>query len=438
MNLRQIKHEELAKLVYKLRSTNNSIQLDILQRARSWSLYGIDMVVSLPVYEVKLFTPFHFPQALSVQYIVPYLCYPYIYFIRPSPALYIPRREVAIDYTVTFDTNFASYVKKIVQAKSLGVVQGDIYRTFAHVLNNDLNFDCFFYFIENIKLAYPIALRMKRKGTFTAFEFWRALNRQFKRNIVYLELFRNVDCAYYRQNQVLRYEISFREAVEKSIRFTYDFYASKEGSTLIGEFLLPYQRLILLHILAILRIQFSSAQNLQNKFKQYLDFVQSRGEVYLEREALVAFEYFKDRSRVPIFNPINKGGNPQPLLKRIDSIAWDFAAIRFLEEMFLTKGQGDYCIPFLMSFDADLRTLMQMLPIKAVILDRHSGHTHPVADMDPLEYYKNNGCGIAIADFSSTRKVRERISRPIASDKEILRLIRDEYKQLRLALYSYK
>lgn len=112
--------------------------LAIIQSLLSKDLYKISAIVSLPVYETdRVFGPVVFPDFLFRNYFVPYFHFPYIYVIHHdiiSPAI------LKIDYSVTFDTNFASYVKAIVRTGSLEGQQEEVKKAMDEILYNNVNF----------------------------------------------------------------------------------------------------------------------------------------------------------------------------------------------------------------------------------------------------------------------------------------------------------
>ena len=169
--------------------------------------YGIDAMVSLPSYEEGSYFPlFEAPTTLPKKYVVPYLYYPYVYFVSHEPLV---RPWLKIGYIITFDTNFASYVDKVVRGEPLKSQQGEIMQVIDDILYNNLNFDPMFYLVENIKQAYPIALGMKNDETSSPHKFWDLLDEGFRQNIVSLQLFRDVDYQYYRKSRNLKFNISY-------------------------------------------------------------------------------------------------------------------------------------------------------------------------------------------------------------------------------------
>lgn len=407
-------------------------QLGIVQDLYGRNLSGVDAVVSLPVYEPGYTSGLiTLPQSLFENYVVPYFPHPYIYFIRGGV---LAPLKLAADYTATFDTNFASYVKQVVRTGSFGGQQEKVKRAIHEILINNVNFDLSFYFVENIKVAYPVALRMKRRGCSSPLLFWKALNKEFRWNIVCLKIFSSVDCIHYQKTQKLKFAIGFREAVRESIDFTYKFYMSDEGQELINGVFLNLQRSILLQLLAVLRIEHSSRRGARSKLEQFLAFVHEKGGFYLERETRMAYEYFKDRSAVPMLEKINKGGRQKDLLKKIDNLAWDMFGPRYMERMFTVQVRGDYMIPFFFSFDENLRAMMRSLLAKAVVIDRSSANVLTVLESNTSEYFEKEGCRDILESFYSPEKRSERSLRGRAEARKQLSLIRSEYKALRMAI----
>jgi hypothetical protein len=142
---------QILKFATMLSAARTPQDLATIQSRLGSDLYGIRAIVSLPVNEPGFFPylPIELPSSLFKDYVVPYFQYRYLYIIHHE-LLQLPR--LAIDYTITFDTNFASYVEPIVRTRSLDGQQPEVKRAFHDMLYNDFNFDLFFYFVENIKM----------------------------------------------------------------------------------------------------------------------------------------------------------------------------------------------------------------------------------------------------------------------------------------------
>jgi hypothetical protein len=392
--------------------------------------YGISAMVSFPFYEVGSYFPsFTIPLALQREYIVPYLCHPYLYFINHEPLV---RPFLRIDHTVTFDTNFASYINRFVRGESLRGQQDEFMHVINDILDHDLNFDPSFYFTENIKKAYPIALRIKDEGTNSPQVFWESLDEDFRHNIISLELFLGVDCSHYQKTRELKFDISTEEAVRRSVEFTYWFYASAEGQELIDYFLF-IQKAILLQLLVMLVVQFSCSGGARNKINEFLKFVQQKL-VYFDRETIVAYKYFKDRKTIPLFGRVNKGGVQRRLMEKIDNLAWDMTAPRSMERMATLRTAGDYMIPFFLTFDKRLRELIKCYPVKAVIIDRRSGGVLPIPELSTREYFQREGCGDIVTSFFSKEKQMERFSKEVPTLEMLSDMINSKYRELNAIL----
>jgi hypothetical protein len=392
--------------------------------------YGIDAMVSFPFYEAGSYFPsFTIPSTLQREYIVPYLCHPYVYFINHEPLI---RPSLRIDYTVTFDTNFASYINRFVRGESLKEQQDEFMHVINDVLDHDLNFDSSFYFVENIKKAHPIALRIKGHGPDSPQMFWELLDEGFRHNIVSLELFRGVDCGHYRKTRELKFDVNIVEAVRKSVGFTHWFYASTEGQQLISDFFFT-QKVILLQLLGILRVQFSSSRGARNKIKEFLELVQEKL-VYSDRETIVAHKYFKDRKMLPLLEKVNRGGVQRRLMEKIDNLAWDMTAPWWMERMAAFQDGGDYTVPFFLTFDQKLRQLIKCYPVKAVIIDRRSGGVLSIPELNTREYFVKEGCKDVITSFFSEENQRQRFSREVPTLEILSDMVNCEYRELRAIL----
>lgn len=396
---------------------------------------NIRFIISLPIlYSVPDIPYFIVPSSTNDSHIVPYLCNVYLYFIRNEKILLPWKNVEAIDYSVTFDTNFASYITSIIRGKSLKRQQNEIKRVLNSLLINDVNFDDSFYFLENIKMIAPVIKKLRNKSLISPIKFWKMLNKELRWNLVCLEIFRSVDCTEYQKTRTLHYSVSFIKASRKIVNFLYAFYSSTENQTMIEDFLF-LQRLILLYLLAIIRIQFRSNKNVKNKLEEFLAFSQNVTGAYLERETTLAYKYFKDRNAVVFLRSINKGGRQKRLLKKIDNIAWDMMAPRFMERCFvLMLGRGDYYIPFFLSFDSKLREMLGYFPVKAVILKPDEGSVLSVPVQNSGEFFRKEGCEELFTKFFSQKSTQERFTQEITDNTDLLRLIKNEYRQLRFVL----
>ncbi len=402
-------------------------QLGDITASLASALYGVDAIVSFPTTEPRSgLRPITFPPFLWTQkYIVPFFRYPYLYLIRNTR---IEQPVLAIDYSVSFDTNAATYVKTIVRARSLQPLREEVRQLFDELLSRDVNFDTSYYFAENAKIAYNP--QDSRRPDLQRFTFWMALPRDFRWNIVALSLFKSVDCAHYRRTGTLKYTVPFIQAVREAVKFTHDFYAAPEDRPMITEFLLPLHKLLLLQLMAMLRIQFSSRVSPTRKFRQFLDFMDNKGEVFMQRETDLAYRYFKHRDSVPLLRKLNRGSPSQDLYQAVDNVAWDLTAARYLERMFALKLHGDFMVPFFMSFDRPLCDTMRLLSMKATVLDRSAGTALSLPDLNAEEYARDPAAKQLIQAYMSPERIKRRLSKAPLTLDQLDERIHEQYQGL--------
>src|SRR5690606_36452412 len=112
------------------------------------------------------------------------------------------------------------------------------------ILHDGLNFDFLFYMVENIKNITNLVCNEQK----SKISFWRSLGKDFRSNLVSLQIFRSIDSKEYKRTSSPRPLFTYRDAARRAVDFAYDFYASEVGNEHIHSFLLV-QRLILLQLI---------------------------------------------------------------------------------------------------------------------------------------------------------------------------------------------
>jgi hypothetical protein len=152
---------EVQIVARRLAAAQNATELGLTERLMGESLYGIRAIVSLPVFEHGAhYRPISLSSLRLIDNVIPYLQFDYLYFIHHERLELI---GLGIDYSVSFDTNYASYVKQVVAEGSLKGLDRTIMISIDRLLKKDVNFDLIFYFIENIKLAYPAISNLQKQ-----------------------------------------------------------------------------------------------------------------------------------------------------------------------------------------------------------------------------------------------------------------------------------
>lgn len=362
-------------------------------------------------------------------YLVPYFSSEKLYFLSDeliSKTFASGHCKFEIDYTLMFDSNIATHINTLVRGRSLGAVHEKFIALIDNILYDDLNFDYLFYMVENIKNVY----RKISDNNPSKLSFWRSLNRGFRQNMVSLKIFGSVDCKEYKKTSNPKPQLSYSQATRDAIEACYNFYASNDGKKNILNFLL-LQRVLLLHIIGMVRIQLSSDKNEKNKMKEYCKYIQEVVGVYFDREAIIAHKYFTNRNSVKFFGKVHKGCSKVMLLRRLDNIAWDMLAPRFMENLIISlTSQGKYFVPMFLTFDVKLRELLSLYPVKGVIFHRGKRAFSPLPEINTHDYFKQHGCLEELEYLHSEQVRSERLQRR-PTQSNIYALIRREYKLLR-------
>jgi hypothetical protein len=427
----RFRHPEIIAFHGLLLRAGNWQEAKSAERVLSTATYGIDAIISLPFPDTSSsIKPFVLPPDLPREYIGEYLFYSYKYFIKHAPVI-LP--QYVIDYSVMFDSNMAGYINVFVKGGSLGAQDAIVRPVIENIINAKINFDDSFYFVENIKQVRPLAVRVKAAGGGPQ-DLWAALDEGFRENIVNLTLFKGIDHEYFWKTRDLRFDISKDEAIRMAIDVLGEFYLSDEFSELI-DYLLSFQMIILLQLLAALRIQYSSNEGPKKKLTKLLEYLQKNG-VYFEREAVIAYRYFKDRDAVPIMNAVNKGGKHTDILSKIDNLAWDMTLPRWMEMFTAANAPGDFMVPVCLTFDHKLLELIRCFSVKAVIIDRNTGSVLPVPVSNTMAFFQDEGCGEVFANFKSVENWEKRHAIKQPTIDELARQIDIECDALKAVLDS--
>ena len=362
-------------------------------------------------------------------YLVPYFSSENMYFLDDEllTEMFASKEfKFPIDYTLMFDSNVATYINTLIRGEPLGNIQSKLVTLIDDILYDDLNFDHLFYMAENVKNVF----RQIEHNNISKLSFWKSLDKRFRNNMVSLQLFRSIDSKAYKKTLNPKPQFSYREAARHAIEFSYDFYASDTGKEHILNFVL-IQKMILLQVIGMVKIQLSSKKSPKNKMGEYFEYVNTIVGAYFDRESIIAHQYFNNRKNVALLEKIKKGCSKTRLMKQLDNIAWDMAAPRFMEKLIVSAGEGRFFIPLFLTFDSNLKELLSFYPVKGVIFNKASGNFYPIPETNTKDYFKIHGCLSELEILYSPQVKTERLSRPKPSRLSIHKLIKHEYRLLR-------
>lgn len=345
--------------------------------------------------------------------------------------MYTSQANIPIDYSISFDTNVASDIRKLVFKGSLENQNQTIVKMLKFILLNDLNFDHSFYMVENLKQVYTLTIN--DETDMNSLDFWKKLNKPFQQNLVALELFRTIDCKDFKMTSEPKSSLTIRDAVKKAIETTYEFYASSKGKELTTA-LLRNQRLMLLFLIKMFTIQFKSKKKEKAKITELFDFMHNEIGAYFDRESIIALQFYLNSNNVSFFNVIHKQQSKKGILRKIDNLAWDMSSVRYLETLITSGGEGKFFIPYFLTQDKKLQELYNMYTVKAVIIDKKSSSLIPIPNLSSNDYYQEYNLTKSLEQYFTSSAREQRLSMQKLDLKDIECMIKKEYKKLRNVL----
>lgn len=363
------------------------------------------------------------------EYSVPYFSSEQLYFLDNellSTMFTSGRGKFEIDHTLMFDSNIATYINNLVRGESLGTVHNKFIMFIDSILHDDLNFDYTFYMVENIKKVY----RHITDSNLSKLNLWRLLNKEFRQNMVALKIFGSIDCKEYKKTCNPKPRLSYLQAAREAVNSCHIFYGTDTSQKKVSSILL-LQKVLLLKLIGIVRIQLSSSKNAKNKMREYFKFIEDVAGVYCDREAIIAHKYFSDRSSINFFGKVHKGCRKIRLLKRLDNLAWDMVVPRLMEDLMISlSNKNRYFVPAFLTSDVKLRELLNLYPVKGIVFHREKRWFTPLPEINTYEYFKQHGCSDEIEYLHNEQTKFERLQkRPTQAN--IHTLIRHEYKSFR-------
>ncbi len=326
--------------------------------------------------------------------------------------------NIESDYSIMFDTNFTSYIDRFVRTGSPGVSENRVYMAIDMLLKNNYQYDYNFYLLENTKIIT---------------DFDRADNYQFElnnehfENIVSMELFKSIKRDVYMDTGKLEYSISYDMARSQAKYIVDSLYKSEQGKSFCNSIIMM-QKQILLNLIGMVRINFTSNNGARKKAKEFFTYIKNVSGIYMEREVIIAYKYFDKNKKLAIFKKINKGIKSNKLYSLLSNIAWDFTIPRFMERILSTCGEGDYFLPILLSIDSDLRELLRLFPVKASIFHKHNLKLLPIPSKSSIEYFTEKKCEDDFIKLFDEREKRINVLRVNQNDN--YKIIQKEYKKL--------
>jgi len=303
----------------------------------------------------------------------PLFAYDNLYFLDQRIAedqIFKRESPLNIDITVEFDTNVASYVEAFVENKATPNREM-VKEVLDFVLTTkEVNFGYNFYALENARGF-----------------FYGGQVASIRRNLKAIMKLDYMDRGRYQQGGEIRLNIDDNELEVKTDEKLHALYDWPYREGLEAEFI-PINEMLYLLLLKIVEIEHrDKRRRLDVKVEELYQFMHFELKTLLVREAIIALNYFKNRSRLTFFGRINPKPKEkcQELLKELRGMSWDLMLFRVLERIATMPGQGDFLIPYFLSFDKKMVQLFDLFPLRAILACDAGGQMLPLWVTPPLD-----------------------------------------------------
>lgn len=280
------------------------------------------------------------------------------------------RSAVKVDSTVEFDTNVASYVEGFVENRP-GHNRERVREVLDFVVSTDsVNFAYNFYAMENARGFYD-GSRVE----------------SIRRNLRSIMKLDYLDRKKYQDTGEVSAVITDRELDRKADEKLREMYDARYGEGMRAEFN-PVNEMLYLLLLKAVEIQYGvEKRKLAAKMEELYEFMHFELKTLLVREAIIALNFFKNPSRLTFFGRIKpkRGWTAPELLGELRNMSWDLMLFRVMERMAAIPGQGDFLIPYFLTFDRKMVQLFDLFPLKAVFAYGDAAQMIPLWETEPLE-----------------------------------------------------
>jgi len=271
---------------------------------------------------------------------------------------------IGIDYSVSFDTQFSSFIERYFTNKRFN--QEKVFEEILYKLvDNNINTDYTTYLLENISKG------IDTNGIISNIE---QIIRFFHLDTSSSILLKNMKVI---NNNSYANELSLilNSIVSRKYQVIYDDFKDK-------------QKIMYIILMKIILIN-QSKKSTKYKVNQLIEFMQSELHTLYGRELIVASKFYENlnskNDKVIFFNKVLNIN--EKTLERLKNMAWDFSLIRHLERAFTINPneKSDYYIPYFLTFDNGLSQIMDLYPLKAIVYFASTKELRIIPDIDVIE-----------------------------------------------------
>jgi hypothetical protein len=144
------------------------------------------------------------------------------------------------------------------------------------------------------------------------------------------------------------------------------------------------------------------------KVYEFVGFMHSELSTMFLRELIIAKTWFEQKSKILFFRKVNE--IKQNSLHEIQKLSWDFTLIRFIENMYQHKPnpKADFFIPYFLTFDKPFSEIIDLYPLKAILIINKLKRFHAIPLINKEEVFKNTNTESFFDKEMSTQRLLNR------------------------------
>jgi len=272
-----------------------------------------------------------------------------------------------IDYTVSFDTQFASYIEKYftnIRFKDENEFEEILY----NLIDNNVQSDYCPYMMENM------SKKENKEG--------------IEQNIKEIVKFFSLD----KSSSILLKNMKVVSHKEFQNRLSAIFDTMNSYTPLYEDFSF-WQKILYIILMKIVIIN-NEKNTIEEKINELMKFMHDELNSIFARELVIAKEFFEKDTDIIFFNKVRNIN--KKTLPRLENMSWDFALMRFLERSLASRRikKADFYISYFLTFDKGLSQLMDLYPIKAFVYFEKNNNFNVIPEINNINFLKKYGLDI--------------------------------------------
>lgn len=273
---------------------------------------------------------------------------------------------IGIDYTVSFDTQFASFIERYFTGRSIEQLE-EFENILYKLIDHDVNSDYIPYVFENIA-----------KG-----ESKEAIKSNIRHIINFFHL--DKSSSYLLKNMKIKNQVQCDLNYHDIVKNTIDKADYNELQGFQKQQEIMY--IILMKIILINKERQSSKQ----KINELVNFMHNSIFTMFDRELTIAIKFYENQNELRFFNKVININSKT--LKHLSNMAWDLALVRLIEQSYAIKPkkEADFFLSYFLTFDEGLAQIMDCYPLKAMLMLNKTETLQVISSVDKtkqVEKYK--------------------------------------------------